>query len=79
MLYIGFMVWAISRAYWIVVPFLALFAIGFLFTGLSSQLESRRRKVKITPAPLSLNAASKGNVIGIEPDRNVYDDLIPAE
>ena len=32
-IYASYLAWAISKGYFIVVPFLALFAIGFLFTG----------------------------------------------
>ncbi len=34
--YFAYLVWAVSREYWIVAPFLALFCIGFFFTGSQS-------------------------------------------
>jgi len=39
-LYSVFLGWAIYHAYWIVTPFLILFALGFFFTSLSSLKES---------------------------------------
>lgn len=44
--YLGYMIWAISRSYWVVVPFLAVFAVGFFFTG-SQSLLSRRKQVQV--------------------------------
>ncbi len=39
-IYSAFLAWAIYKAYWIVIPFLALFAIGFFYTSVSSLKES---------------------------------------
>ena len=39
-LYSGFLLWAFSQSYWIVIPFLLLFAIGFFYTSLLSLKES---------------------------------------
>jgi len=41
LLYSGFLVWALYKSYWIVTPFLALFAIGFFYTSLLSLKEAR--------------------------------------
>ena len=35
-LYSVFLIWALSQSYWIVTPFLSLFAFGFFYTSLSS-------------------------------------------
>lgn len=43
-LYAAFLVWAVLKAYWIVVPFLTLFAIGFYYTGLLSLKETHGLK-----------------------------------
>lgn len=45
-IYIGYLAWAISKGYFIVVPFLALFAIGFMFTGLHSLTGRLARPVR---------------------------------
>jgi len=81
-LYTGFLIWAITQAYWIVVPFLALFAAGFLYTGLSSQLEIRRRniarKMSVTP-PLT---ATTSPALDLNAAQHIHDEpsaLIPAE
>lgn len=37
--YLGYFFWAGMNGYWIVMPFLALFSLGFLFTGLLSVTE----------------------------------------
>ena len=42
-LYAAFLTWAVMKSYWVVVPFLLLFAIGFFYTGLSSLLETLQR------------------------------------
>jgi len=41
LLYAGFLAWALYKTYWIVTPFLALFAIGFFYTSILSLKESR--------------------------------------
>ena len=41
-LYSAFLVWAIYKSYWIVTPFLSLFAIGFYYTSLSSLFTGKR-------------------------------------
>jgi len=43
-LYLGFLVWAIAQAYWLVVPFLSIFAIGFFYIGFATLLEKRQPK-----------------------------------
>ena len=56
LLYAGFLAWALYKSYWIVTPFLALFAIGFFYTSLLSVKEMRAQakgatiKVSKTPA-----------------------------
>lgn len=39
-LYTVFLIWALTKTYWVVVPFLTLFALGFFYTGLTSLRES---------------------------------------
>jgi len=41
LLYAGFLAWALYKTYWIVTPFLALFAIGFFYTSILSLKENR--------------------------------------
>ena len=47
--YFGFLLWAVAQAYWIVVPFLSLFALGFFFTGVSSFKQSRAQAIQKRP------------------------------
>ena len=49
MLYSGFLVWAVYKSYWIVVPFLALFALGFFYTSVSSIRESLNKNYLSQP------------------------------
>ena len=55
-LYSIFLVWAVYKTYWIVTPFLILFALGFYYTSLTSLSESvhmrfnRKSKPKIFPS-----------------------------
>lgn len=49
-LYASFLAWAIIQSYWVVTPFLALFALGFLYTGLLSVSEQIERRKKAQPA-----------------------------
>jgi cellulose synthase/poly-beta-1,6-N-acetylglucosamine synthase-like glycosyltransferase len=55
--YAGNLIWAVSKGYWVVVPFLALFTSGFLYTGLMSLLSgnafSARKKASLPPKPSS--------------------------
>lgn len=44
--YLGYLVWAILRGYYIIVPFMALFAFGFMFTGL---LSMKSRNTQLAP------------------------------
>lgn len=53
--YSGFLTWAIYKSYWIVIPFLVLFAIGFFYTSLSSLNESIPRKNPIQSTDLKPN------------------------
>ncbi len=46
-LYTAFSIWACLQAYWIVVPFLSLFAIGFFYTSILSLKETLALKVKM--------------------------------
>lgn len=55
-LYLGFLAWALTQSYWLVVPFLTLFAIGFFYTGLMSLSETFERrkalkKLRLQPRP----------------------------
>lgn len=58
LLYTIFLVWAALRSYWIVIPFLALFAIGFFYTSLSSLKESLDTRLSIRAAKQSLASNS---------------------
>ena len=40
LLYSAYLIWALTKSYWVVVPFLLLFALGFFYTGLTSLSES---------------------------------------
>ena len=40
LLYSAFLIWALAKSYWIVVPFLILFALGFFYTSLLSLKET---------------------------------------
>jgi len=51
-LYFSFLLWAVSKSYWIVVPFLLLFTIGFFYTGTLSLLERRKQVSKKAPVTL---------------------------
>ena len=46
-LYTVFSIWACLQSYWIVVPFLTLFAIGFFYTSIMSLKETVNLKVKM--------------------------------
>ncbi len=59
--YLGYLMIAIHNQYWIVVPFLSLFTIGFYYTGLQSLLTRRRqnsiqKNVMATQMMLGFNA-----------------------
>ena len=41
--YTLFLIWALSRNYWMVSPFLTLFAFGFFYTGFSSLIQNYSR------------------------------------
>jgi len=43
--YLAYLLWAITHGYWVVTPFLALFSVGFFFTGLQS-IAARSRQQK---------------------------------
>ena len=47
LLYTVFSIWACLQAYWIVVPFLTLFAVGFFYTSILSLKEGLGLKVKM--------------------------------
>jgi len=51
LLYAGFLAWALYKSYWIVTPFLALFAIGFFYTSLLSVKETRAQAKLASKAP----------------------------
>jgi len=57
-LYSGFLLWAIAKSYWIVVPFLSLFAIGFFYTGI---LSLREKWAQQSAAQQNLAASSPQN------------------
>ena len=48
-LYTAFSIWACLQSYWIVVPFLSLFAIGFFYTSILSLKETLALKIKTRP------------------------------
>lgn len=52
-LYFSFLIWALLKAYWVVVPFLLLFTIGFFYIGLLSLRERLQNKVKSPSIPLN--------------------------
>jgi len=51
-LYAGFLIWALFQSYWIVTPFLALFAIGFFYTSILSLKETRAQSKGAVKSPL---------------------------
>lgn len=51
LIYSAFLGWAIYKSYWIVIPFLALFASGFFYTSLSSLKESFPKKTLWPSSP----------------------------
>ena len=69
-LYTGFLIWAVSQAYWVVTPFLFLFAIGFFYTSITSLKETADEK-RIN----SQKVMAKGTELTCEGKPN----LIPAE
>jgi len=44
LLYSAFLIWALSKNYWIVTPFLLLFALGFFYTSVSSLRDRQKEK-----------------------------------
>jgi len=70
-LYSGFLVWAVYQSYWIVIPFLALFAIGFFYTSLLSLKESFEQKKSLTKPKLP---PSK-----VPPQNNLTQNFVSAE
>lgn len=88
MLYVAFLVWAVLKAYWIVTPFLTLFALGFLYTGvlsLNETLGRRRKSFKLPTIPLPQNsfpsAMMRNNLAGHTAAVSVdpAEELVPAE
>lgn len=78
LLYTAFTLWAISRSYWIVVPFLALFASGFFYTGVSSLWERRKSRAQTRSAAAPNTGADNPNSYkSAAPHSNPH--LIPAE
>jgi hypothetical protein len=71
-LYFVFLVWALLKAYWVVVPFLALFTIGFFYIGLLSWWE--RSKNQRQARSVSLNSSTRDIEEG-----HISDSLIIAE
>lgn len=73
---------AFSKAYWVVVPFLALFTFGFFYTGISSLIESYRRNKKTSSKPILPNDANKiyeGNSSLLNKPEAPAHQLVPAE
>jgi len=70
-LYSLFLVWAIYQSYWIVVPFLVLFALGFFYISIFSLKESFEQKKRLLRVKelntLSLNMPSSRVEYNIEP------------
>ncbi len=71
-LYFVFLVWALLKAYWVVVPFLALFTIGFFYIGLLSWWE--RSKSQRQARSVSLNSSTRDSEEG-----HISDSLIIAQ
>jgi len=76
-IYFGFLLWALAQAYWIVVPFLTIFAFGFYYTGLSSFRQSRKQTKKIEQ-PLTSSQEAPSQALTESPDQ-LPDHLIVAE
>jgi len=60
-LYSAFLGWALYQSYWIVTPFLALFAIGFFYTSLLSLKETRAQlkvQTKLETVPMAATKSS---------------------
>lgn len=76
-IYVAFLTWAVIKTYWIVVPFLMLFAIGFYYTGISSILQTRRRSKLINQAT---NPKVAMPALVTEPNyAQIADSFTPAE
>jgi len=73
-LYLGFLIWALSKSYWIVVPFLTLFALGFFYTGLMSLSEtfSHSKAMKKQYVPIRTKDS-------IKPSTSTADTFVAAE
>ena len=66
-LYSGFLIWALYQSYWVVTPFLSLFAIGFFYTSLSSLWVSKADKIRVSETDfVSQNAAAAKAVARLE-------------
>jgi len=77
--YLGFLLWAIAQAYWIVVPFLSLFAIGFFYTGLMSLRQSWSQESHKKPLLISDNEKKPSDVVKPQKFKEASDTLIIAE
>jgi len=77
--YLGFLLWAIAQAYWIVVPFLSLFAIGFFYTGLMSLRQSWSQESHKKPLLISDNEKKASDVVKPQKFKEASDTLIIAE
>jgi len=58
-LYSLFLIWALYQNYWIVTPFLLLFAIGFFYTSISSLRDSLFDKKSVDPRILPAESINK--------------------
>ena len=82
LIYSSFLAWAIYQAYWIVIPFLALFAIGFFYTSLSSLSEGLpiKNRAKKTLFQAKQSIPAHGPVLTEETSKpQNYESLLIAE
>ncbi len=80
-LYFSFLIWALMKAYWVVVPFLLLFTIGFFYIGLLSLRERVKNQQKTQSLslhnPITLKA--KTAPASVQDHVSLPDSLISAE
>ena len=82
MLYLGFLIWALQKAYWVVVPFLLIFAIGFFYIGLSTLKERWARKIQTKAALFSMpvkSALSHAESLALGEKGDFAEPIIAAE
>ena len=80
LLYSAFLVWSIGQSYWVVMPFLFLFAIGFFYISTSSLKEvfdDRRTSKQSSPAVIDESLKTEPNPT--TPQSHTPSSLITAE